>query len=125
MSYEIPGFKLGNRLCGSVSLAAKQYYGVKLHTDGTVILCSSSGEVPEGILQNNPAIGIAASIMVSGVSKCVAGAAINQGAKVMVHSDGKVRTATTGLAIIGTALEPSTADGDIIPVMLNITEGVV
>lgn len=69
MAFEVPGFKLGVLVCGSVSLATKQFCFVKLHTDGTVLICAATTDKPIGILQNKPRIGEACEIMVTGVSK--------------------------------------------------------
>jgi hypothetical protein len=112
MAFEIPGRKI-TRVCGAASLAAKKFYFVKLHTDGTAIVPAADTDVPYGILQNNPDVGGEAEVMRDGVSKVVAGTAIVIGNLVGTSSAGKamvyVNGSDTTKYIVGTALS---AGGD-------------
>lgn len=122
MSFEIPGFKYTG-VCGSVTLAAKQYYFVSQDTDGTLIVPAGVTAKPIGILQNAPAIGQEAEVMVDGISKVVAGGAISIGATVGIYAGGKAKAIVPGTDttqyILGIALEEATADGDIIAVLFS------
>lgn len=60
-------------------LSSYQYHYVVLNTSGKVRLPDSEDEVAIGILQNAPAIGKAANVMIIGKSKCVANAALTIG----------------------------------------------
>lgn len=72
-----------------------------------------------GVLQNDPGANGTAAIMVQGVSRVRAGAAIAVGSKVGSDANGKARVATSGDTILGIALEAAAADEDIIPVLLH------
>lgn len=112
MAFEIPGRTI-TRVCGSVSLATKRYYFVKLHTDGTLILCAAATDKPYGILQNNPGIGGEATVMKDGVSKLVAGATVAIGDGIGTDANGKgapyVHGSDTTKYIVGVALSAADA----------------
>ncbi len=109
MAYEgalcnIPGLKAG------ADLSTKQFFAVKVDTDGDVVL-AGAGEVAVGILQDKPAAdGRAATVADGGVSKCVFGATVAPGALVMSDANGKLITATTGNYVIGICREGGDAD---------------
>lgn len=68
MAYEIPGFCISLEASGDLS--TKQYYFVKLDTNGQVAVCAAVTDNPIGILQDKPAAqGRACTVMVQGVSK--------------------------------------------------------
>ncbi len=70
-------------------LSAKQYFIVKLDSNGKIALCGT-GDRPIGILQDVPnAAGRVGRICVSGVSKCVFGGAVTPGGVVSADSAGK------------------------------------
>lgn len=107
---------------GATTLAAKQYYAVKQHTDGTLILAAAGTDKIVGILQNKPAVGAAAVVRFGGTSKAIAGGTISVGAWVTSDSNGKLVATTTDKDVVvgkylGTA---SAASGDIIEVQLGI-----
>lgn len=106
---------------GSVSLATKQFYIVKQHTDGTVILSSAATDKHVGIVQNKPAVGMAANIQIGGTAKVIAGGTIAVGAWVTSNASGAaVATTTAGDVVIGKYLgSASAASGDIIEVQLS------
>lgn len=85
MAIEQPGYKF-TAIAGS-SLASYQYHFVKLSADMTVVPCSAATDIPCGVLQNNPASGGAAEVMVSGVTKII-GASLTAGNLIGTHSDG-------------------------------------
>lgn len=110
-----------------LSAVANQFRCVKVTGAFAVNLTTVAGEGVAGILQNKPALGEAAGVRISGVSKCVAGAAIAANAKVMAGADGRILTAATlGSKIIGEALEAAAAANEIITVLINSAgDGVV
>ena len=106
----------------AADLSANQYYFVKVDSSGQVALCDTLGEKMDGVLQNDPeAQGRAATVWgVGSVSKVVASAAIAQGANVTTAASGKAVTAASGNYIAGTALEASSADGEVIAVWVTM-----
>jgi len=109
-------------VCGATTLIAKQYYAVKQHTDGTLILAAAGTDKIVGILQNKPAVGAAALVRFGGTSKAIAGGTISVGAWVTADSNGKVVATTTDKDVVigkylGTA---AAASGDVIEVQLGI-----
>lgn len=108
-------------VCGATSLATKQFYLVKQHTDGTMILAAAATDKIVGVLNNKPAIGAAARVQLNGTAKVVAGGTISVGAWVTADSAGKaVATTTAGDVVIGKFLgTAAAASGDIIEVQLH------
>lgn len=102
-------------------LSAAQYKFVNMATDGQVDLAGTQGIDVLGVLQNDPAAaGRAATVAVSGVSKVVAGGAINPGAKVMTSNAGVALAATGTNVVVGVHVgKVAAASGDIIPVLLK------
>jgi hypothetical protein len=106
--------------CGATTLIAKQYYIVKQHTDGTVILAAAATDKIIGVLRNKPAVGQGALVQFLGTAKVIAGGTITVGAWVTSDSSGKAVATTTDKDVvigkyIGTA---SAVSGDIIEVQL-------
>ena len=73
----------------SESLTGNQYYGVTMSGDRQVDLQDAVTDIPAGILQNKPASGRTAEVMVAGRTPGVAGEAITAGAQVRIGADGK------------------------------------
>ena len=111
----LPGLK------ASATLAAKQYYAVKLaSTAGEVAVCSSGTDVVIGLVQNDPAAGEAADVAALGVALGYASTAITRGTALATNTTGQLETTSTdNYQVIGIALEAATAAGDIIRVLLN------
>ena len=108
--------------CGASDLDAKQYYVVKQHTDGTMILAAAATDKLVGVLQNKPKVGEAAIVRIGGTTKVVSAGTISVGAWVTADSAGKVVATTTGGDIVlgkylGTA---AAAAGDIIEVQIHL-----
>jgi hypothetical protein len=100
-------------------LSAKQFYATTMETSGKIALANSVGEKCVGILQNKPsADGKIGRVRINGVSKVVVSSAVEEGAELSAASSGKLTTASAAHYILAIALEPSSADGDIIRVML-------
>lgn len=108
-------------VCGATTLEAKQFYAVKQHTDGTLILAAAATDKIVGILQNKPKVGEAALVRFGWTSKAVAGGTIGVGAWVTSDGNGKVvATTTAGDVVIGKYLgDASAASGDIIEIQMT------
>lgn len=73
MAFEIPGLIVS--VDAGADLSSNQYFFVKLNSSGQVVAIAANTDIPFGILQNKPsASGQSASVMLYGVSKCVASA---------------------------------------------------
>ncbi len=96
MTYEEDGIDLS--FTAGATLAAKQYYFVKMSADNTVIACTAITDVPVGVVQNKPASGEQARVRIHGVTRVACGAAITYGQFVGPHTDGtgKGRTLVIG-----------------------------
>ena len=70
-------------------LSAKQYYGVKMSANRTVVLMAADTDVPAGVLVNDPASGETAAVCVVGRVPVVAGETLAAGNLVRLGSDGK------------------------------------
>lgn len=84
-------------LPAGADLSAKQFFGIKINSSGQVILCATTGEKCDGILQNAPTSGQGAVFATEGILKVkIGGAAFAAGDLVKVHSDGTFETAALG-----------------------------
>lgn len=72
MAYEKPGFAI--TLVAGATLASCQYKFAKISADDTCVMATDLVDIPVGIIQNNPVSGLAAEVMVSGISKLLVGA---------------------------------------------------
>lgn len=130
-AYEIPSFYVGV-LPANIDLSALvttsptyQYAGVDVvAATGTGILeqaavstPASSGAVIIGVLQNNPQLGEAASVMVHGVTKAMIGANVTVGQILTVNAAGALVPAATGNYGCARALQAG-ANGNYIAVLL-------
>lgn len=116
MAWETPGFKLPGHTAAA-DLSALQYTTVDVTAAGQVNAATAAGEIV-GILQNKPTAGQTAEVMVSGVSKAIAGGAIAVGDMCEVATGGsKLVTVSTGIPV-AKALTAAAADGDIFTVLL-------
>lgn len=108
-------------VCGATTLAAKMYYFVKQHTDGTLIIAAAATDKIVGVLQNKPAVGAAAVVRFGGTTKVIAGGTITVGAWVTSDASGKaVATTTAGDVVMGKYLgAASAASGDIIEIQMH------
>ncbi len=98
------------------ALTDKQYYAVTQESDGKVDLGDSSGELVLGIVQSSGTIadGDVCRVRISGVSKVVISGAVEEGAELATGAAGKLAAATDGDYVCAIALEPSSADGDVV-----------
>lgn len=122
MAYEKPGmihnFKAGG------DLSTKQFYFVKLNSSGEVVICAGATDVPIGVLQNAPASGETAEVMIYGISKVVSDGTVAVGALVGTSGDGQADSKTAGTDtseyVVGRHLGPAAgAAADIITCTIN------
>lgn len=110
-------------LPAAAAATAGQYKFCQINASGNVALVSASGGLQvDGVLYNDPAnAGDAATVVISGVAKVIAGGVIAAGAFVASDSGGLAVTAASGAtqAVAGTALAAATAANAIIPVLLG------
>lgn len=130
MGYEVPRLGLSFRADVDMStIAVWQYAAVWLGPainipagtgtgNATVQAQGSLTTPPIGVLQNNPVQGSAAEVMVTGVTKAIAGGTIAVGQLVTANASGAFVVAATGNYVVGQALE-SAATGDITTVLLR------
>lgn len=102
---------IGNLNAGEDLSSNKIYRGVVIDSDDTVKLPSSQGDVPGGVLHNEPASGDAADLGISGVSKMEAGEAISGGDALTVNANGKFIKATSSDYIYARAVTKASGDG--------------
>lgn len=121
MSQSIKDFEK-SFVCGSADLDGKQFYAMKQHTDGTIIIAAAATDKLVGILQNKPKIGEAALIRWGGTTKAKAGGVIAVGAWVTTDGNGKVIATTTDKdVVLGKYLgSASCAADDIVEIQLGI-----
>lgn len=121
MAYEISqAVKI--TLVAAADLSTKQYYFVKLDSNGKAALCSGATDKPIGILQNAPVSGAEAEVVVSGGSKVNAGGTLDEGNSIGTDANGKavalVQGTDTTKYIVGQVLSAG-ASGEIVTVVIN------
>lgn len=121
MAYEISqAVKI--TLVAAADLSAKQYYFVKLDSDGKAALCNGATDKPIGILQNAPVSGAEAEVLVAGGSKVVAGGTLDEGNSCGTDANGKAVALAAGTDttkfIVGQVLSAGVAD-NIVTVVIN------
>ena len=80
----------------AADLRTKQFYFVKLDSNGKVALCSAAGERAYGVLQNKPNTDEAAVVRVFGRSYVVAGGTIAAAGMIKTDANGKAAAAAAG-----------------------------
>lgn len=121
MAHEIPlftpAFEAGE------DLSAKQYHYVKIATGNKVVACTAVTDRPIGVLQNNPAAGQEAAVMVIGITKVVSDAALAVGALIGTsadaQADAKVPGTDTTEYVTGQVLTATGAAGGIATALIN------
>jgi hypothetical protein len=124
------GFKVLSTYNSSAAAGVLPYRVVKIAAGDTIDLQTASNSRSLGVVQEavdaaKVATGkVVADVRLQGISKCVAGAAITQGAEVMATAAGKVITAVTAANIVfGRALSGADADGDYVDIELAPAAG--
>ena len=118
MAYERPGEKDGHHRAAG-DYRALQFRFVELNASGLMAQVTTLGARAAGVLQNKPNLNEAAEVMLTGVSKVVAGAAVAVGANLTSDAAGRAVTAGAGQAILGKAELAAGAAGEVISVRLN------
>lgn len=133
MPFEIPVLDVTRD--AAADLSTKQFFIVKRSGAGQINV-AAAGEQCYGVLQDKPnAAGRSGSVRVYGVTKVVAGAAITEGDPIASDAAGKAKAAVTGRTntsdagaandaligsyVLGIALEPAAADGDVISMLIT------
>lgn len=116
MAYEIPGFSFS--LVAASDLSTHQYKFVNVDTTGKAAL-GGAGTRSIGVLQNKPTLGQIGTVVVTGVSKVVAGAAVTAGDEIMSDATGRAITAVATNQGLGVALSAAAGAGVIIPVLIR------
>lgn len=123
MAYEISNYSVKVTLVAGADLSSAQYKFVKLNSSGQAVICAAATDIPIGVLQNDPASGAEAEVLVVGGTKIVAGAAIGEGALLGTSSAGKAVALVAGTDttkyVVGALLTESGADGDIVTAVIN------
>lgn len=100
----------------AADLTNQQYHLVRLAAaDRTVNVASLDTDSGLwGVLLNKPRAGEAASVLLLGLGKVTAGAALTANALITTNGSGRAVAATSGDYVIGRALEAAAAAGDVI-----------
>lgn len=94
MAYEIPGLVVSFPAGGDLS--SSQFKFVKLNASGQVVDIAAATDVPIGVLQNNPTSGQGATVMIDGITKLQADAALTVGTAIGPSADGQADAKTLG-----------------------------
>lgn len=131
MAWEDPVKCVGS-LLANADLSAKQFYCVKVTTvNNKVVLCTTAGEVFDGVLQNKPASGEAADIMTVGITKVSCDEALTAGDLWGTSADGqaqKIEASATGADIrsyFGGRVIEGAAAGELATVSIGMVTGQV
>ena len=116
MAYEIPFHGLSFRAAADLSSAINLYKYVKLDANGDVVAIAAATDLPIGVLQNTPALGQEAAVLVDGVTKLQADAALTPGTAIGTSADGQADAKTVGTDttehVNGVVLEGAAAAGN-------------
>jgi len=104
-------------------LSSSQYNFVKLNSSGKAVECAAVTDKPVGVLQNNPISGQAAEIVVVGLTKVSANAALAIGDLIGTSSDGQAAAYVAGTDttkyVVGQAMVTSGGADEITTIMVN------
>ena len=110
-------------LNAGADLSSSQYHFVKLDASGNAVECAAVTDKPVGVLQNKPTSGNQAEIVVIGVTKVSADAAVTAGAQLGAAADGQVVTYVAGTdttkGLVGQAITSAGAAGVIFTAIVN------
>ena len=108
MAYEFSNYSVKVSLVAGGDLSSSQYRFVKLNSSGQVIAVAAATDRPIGVLQNSPASGGVAEVLISGGTKLVLGGTVTEGGIVSPSSTGTAVAIVAGTDttkyICGTAL---------------------
>jgi hypothetical protein len=116
VAYEIPGFSF--TLVAGENLSSSHFCAVDVEVSTGQVILPTAGGRAIGVIQNKPAEGEAATIVVSGVTKVLIGVGgIIAGNNVTVDDDGTIVQAASGNRCLGIALSTG-AEGTLGTVLL-------
>lgn len=121
MAYEIPCFSI--TLPAGGDLSSSQFKFVKLNSSGQVVDVAAATDIPVGVLQNKPASGGAAEVMVIGITKVQGDADLAKGNQIGTSSDGQAAAYVNGTDttkyVVGQVLLDNSAAGGIASALIN------
>jgi len=95
-----------------------QFLFITVNASGQIAF-TGAGAVADGVLQDKPnAVGAEGEVGILGITKLVAGAAVNAGDPLMANASGQAITATAGNFVRARALQAAAGAGVIIPALL-------
>jgi len=104
-------------LIAGEDLSSSQFKFVTLESDGQVDLADAAGENCFGVLENDPAAGAEATVVISGQTRITCGGTVAAGAELQTDASGDAITAAAGDVVMGYALEAG-VDGQVIAMEL-------
>lgn len=123
MAYEISAYAVKVTLIAGADLSAAQFRFVEIGTGGLVTRANAVTDKPIGVLQNSPAEGEEAEVLVVGGTKLVSSAALAVGTAVTTDNEGRGAVLTIGTDTtkynLGTTIFASGATGEIATVLIN------
>lgn len=132
MSYEVPGFTRSYEAVADLS--GSHFRFVKLTGAKIVGAVTAATDNAIGVLQNKPlepGVGVykgaqnnSATVMLSGVSRVVAGGAVAGGVPVTIDATGAVVAAGAGAKVVGVTETAASAAGQLVSVALKPLGGV-
>lgn len=120
MAYENPGQCITLKAGGDLS--SSQFKFVKLNSSGEVVDVAANTDQPIGVLQNNPASGGAASVMVAGVTKVQGDANLAKANNIGTSADGQAAAysaSDTTKFIVGIVLDDNAAAAGLCTALIN------
>jgi hypothetical protein len=123
MAIEKPIFVDSLVAAADLSAAANKYKFVKLDSNQKVVLCAAATDKPIGVLQNTPGNGGMAEVMIVGISKVQADAALSVDDLIGTSADGqadvKVPGTDTTEYVVGRVLVGAAAAGELASAYIN------
>jgi len=126
MAFEIPGFSFS--LPANIDMSSEAAYqftpvavvpatGTGINTPQAIAPVAATGDPAIGVLQNNPQLAEAGTVMVGGISKILLGGTVTIGQLLMATPSGGFQVATSGKYAVAQALEAGSS-GQIITGLL-------
>lgn len=117
------GRLMARSMDAAADMRTNQWHILRAAAAGTTNVASNpAGQAADviGVLFNKPNSGQAASVIVGGESKVVAGGSITANTLLTTNGSGRAAAATSGDFILGMALEAASADGEVIRVQMSM-----
>ena len=122
MATEVPVLSI-SMLAGADLSAAQYKFVEQTGTGRNVTVCNGVTDKPLGVLQNKPASGEVAEIMVLGMSKVSGDADLAPGDSIGCSADGQAAAYVAGTDttkyIVGRVIDDNTAAGGIVSALIN------